>query len=817
MHTLISDFKYAVRTFWKAPGFSAAAVLTLALGIGANIAVFSLLHAALLETLPVSEPHRVVQVFTWSKIGDHFDFSYPLYVDIRDRTRSLDGLAAYLTGTVGFSSGDRSERLVSEFVTSNYFPVVGVRPEIGAGLTGADELRGGPKVVVISHALWQGMFGGNPSAVGQSVLVNGQTFTIAGVAPRGFTGIVRGERADLWISVSQFFPLRNRPDLLDARDSSWLNLLGRLSPAVSEAQSQEELTSIVRQISRPADISPEYAARVRQAAAGDLSFVEGLEAPLQLLMATVGLILLIACANVANLLLARSSSRQQEIAVRQALGATRTRIVRQVMTETLVLASAGGLAGLLFAVWVVDLFEVRPGGAATPLALGTGPSLPVLAYALLLSAIATVAAGVIPALTTSRSDLVDVIKRQAGSIGSGIARRRMRSGLAIVQIGLSLVLMVGAGLFLRTLAQLRSIAPALATDQVVATTVNLNLRGYDEARGREFYERLQARVAQVPGIEATALTSVLPVTGGGTRINLVPRATTPAIDAPFEADMISTSPGYFRTFGIPLVRGRDFTLSDSASRNQVTIINETMKQRLWGDADPVGQVFAIGPRPADRFEVVGVARDTKYRNLRETPRMTMYLPLAQSYAAAVNLAFRTEAKPDDAVQGVRREVAALDPALPLYNVRTLAQHVERSLYLDALRARLISSFALLAVALAAVGIYGLISFVVTERTKEVGLRLALGAQPAEVLRLVLGTGSRLALGGIALGLLLSSWLARSAAAKAYIAGDLYGVQPTDLVPLIGGAVFLYAVVLLAALVPALRVLHVDPMTALRES
>jgi predicted permease len=817
MQTLLSDLRYAVRTFWKTPGFAAAAALTLALGIGVNVAVFSLLHAALIETLPVRDPQRVVQVFTWTSEGDHFDFSYPLYVDVRDKAASLEGLAAYLTNTVGFTVADRSERLVGEFVTSNYFPVLGVQVQIGPGLTGADELRGGPKVIVISHALWQNTFAGDVAVVGRTVLINGQTFTVVGVAPRGFTGIVRGQRADLWLSVAQFFPLRNRPDLLDVRDSSWLNLLGRLAPGVTEAQAQQQLTAVVRQVSRTADVTSDYAARVRQAAAGDLGLVESLEAPLQLLMATVGLILLIACANVANLLLARASSRQQEIAVRQALGATRGRIVGHVMAETLVLAAAGGLLGLLFAVWVVDLFEVRPLGGATPLALGTGLNDRVLLFALGLSAIATLVAGLIPALGASRADLVNIIKRGAGSIGVAPGRRRMRSGLAIVQIALSLVMIVGAGLFLRSLWKLRSIEPALATDKVIAATVNLTLRGYDQPRGFQFYEQLWTRVGQIPGVEAATLTSVLPVTGGGSRINLNARATTPQIDVPFEADVINAAPGYFRTFGIPLVRGRDFTLSDRTPGPQVIIINETMKQRLWGNADPVGQILALGPAAVDRYEVVGVARDTKYRNLREAPKMTMYQPLAQSYEPAVNLAVRTSTMREDAVQGLRRELTAIDPALPLYNIRTLAQHVERSLYVDALRARLIASLALLAVALAAVGIYGLISFVVTERTKEVGLRLALGAQPWGILRLVLGAGSRLALAGIGLGVVLSAWLARTAAAQLYVANDLYGVKPTDLVALAGGVLFLYAIVLVAALIPSFRVLRVDPMTALRES
>ena len=808
MQTIVADFRHAIRMFRKAPGFSAAAALTLALGIGVNVAVFSLLHATLLASLPVHEPHRLVQPYSWTSAGgDHFDFSYPLYVDIRDRSDVFSGLAAYLTSTVGVAAGDRTERVAAEFVTSNYFPVLGVQIPLGPGLTGADELRGGPQVAVVSDALWRRMFDADAGVVGRSIALNGRTFTVVGVAPAGFEGIVRGQRADLWVSLSQFFPLRGRPDLLDARTSSWMSLIGRLAPGVSMEQAANRLTTILRQADT-STATDEYAMRLQRAGAGDRGLVEGLDTPLSLLMGAVGLILLIACANVAKLLLARSYARQPEIVLRQALGATRGRIIRQLLNETLVLSVAAGLLGLIFASWVVDMFELRTAGAGTALALRVGPSMPVLIFAVTASVIAALAAGLLPAVGTSRADLVEVIKRSTASLGATPGGRRARAGLAVVQIALSLVLIVGAGLFLRSLARLRSIEPALATDRVVAATLNLTLRGYDQNRGQQFYDSLLAAVAAEPGIQAATLSSVLPVTAGGARINLNPRTTRPAIDAPFEAEMISVSSGYFKTFGIPLVAGRDFRASDSAGAAPVVIINESMKQKVWGAADPVGQTFSLGFGGA--YVVAGVARDTKYRNLREAPRMTMYLPLGQSYQQAANLAVRTSLSPEATVAALRRQVAAVDPAMPLYNVRTLGQHVERSLYLDAMRARLVTALALLAVTLAAVGIYGLISFGVAERTREVGLRLALGARPVEVVRLVLGTGLRLAAAGVALGLLLALWLTRT------IAAQLYGITPTDAVTIAAGSAFLFLVVLIATLVPALRAMRVDPMTALRE-
>ncbi|MGH9312965.1 MAG: ABC transporter permease, partial [Vicinamibacterales bacterium] len=373
MKTLLSDLRYAGRMFWKSPGFTAAAVLTLALGIGVNVAVFSLLHAALVASLPVPNPDRLVQVTTWTaEGGDHFDFSYPLYVDLRDATDAFTGVAAYTASAIGVSLGDRSERIIGEFVTSTYFHVLGVRPALGPGLSGDDELRGSARVAVLSDGLWRRLFAGDRSIVGKTLLINGQIFTVVGVAPRGFEGIVRGQRADLWASVSQFFPLLNESDRLDRRTTSWVMLLGRLKDGVTTGQAQSQLTAAVRRV-EPPPVPPDYGARLRPAAAGDIGLVEGLMRPLQLLMATVALILLIASANVANLLLARSYGRQQEIAIRQALGASRARIARQLLTETLTLAAAGGGLGLLFAVWIVDLFELRTAAAAAPLALNLGP------------------------------------------------------------------------------------------------------------------------------------------------------------------------------------------------------------------------------------------------------------------------------------------------------------------------------------------------------------------------------------------------------------------------------------------------------------
>ena len=685
--------------------------------------------------------------------------------------------------------------------------MLGVQLAAGPGLTAADEHRGSARVTVISDSLWRSIFNADPGVVGRSVALNGETFTVVGVTPRGFEGIVRGQRADLWASVSQFFPIRNRPDALEVRAYGWMNLVGRLGDGVSAAQAQDQLTAVVRQVDQ-GTVGDNYGVRLHAADAGDQSLVGRLDTPLNMLMATVGLILLIACANVANLLLARAYGRQVELALRQALGATRGRIVRQLLSETLVLSAVAGSVGLLLAFWVVDLFELRTADAASALALSVGPRWQVVMFAMLASLVAALGSGVLPAIGTSRTDLIEIMKLSSAGFDGTPRRRHLRSALAVIQIALSLVLIVGAGLFLRSLWRLRSIEPSLSTDRVIAATLNLTLRGYDQPRGHQFYEALLARVVVEPGIEAATIASVLPVTAGGSRINVNARSTDPPLDGPFEADMISIGPGYFDTLGVPLVAGRDFASADAAGAPRVTVVNETMKQRVWGQSDPVGRTFAFVS--GETFIVVGVARDTKYRNLREARRNTMYLPLTQSYSPAANLVVRTALPTTETVRALRRHVAAVDSAMPLYNVRTMAEHLERSLYLDDLRARLVGSLALLAVTLAAVGIYGLVSFSVAARRREIGLRLALGASTVEVVRLVLVWGSRIALMGVALGLVLSLWLAR------VVAGQLDGITARDPLTFVAGSLFLLIVAVAATLVPALRGTRVDPITTLRE-
>jgi predicted permease len=809
MNGLRDDLRHALRVFWNAPSFAAAAVLTLALGIGVNIAVFTVMHSALFASLPVGHANELVSVYTWSpKGGDHTDFSYPLYVDLREAAGEMQGLAAYTSMGVGVASGAQTERVITEVVTTNYFQVLGVDVPRGPGFSGADERQGAAPVAVISQRLWQTMFNGDAAAIGQPLLVNGMAATVVGIAPASFTGFTRGGRVDLWVPVSQYFSLDRSADRFGSRESSWLSIVGRTKPGAPVEPIHSRMTAAMRAHESPVDAEAGWTIRSRPAGLGDTSLVDALDRPLRLLMLVVGLILVIASANVANLLLTRAYTRQHEIAMRTALGASRWRIIRQLLIEGAVLSFSGGAVGLLVGVWTAAVFDLRTSSGGAALALGMEPDLAVVSFAAAVSAVASVLIGALPALGASRADLLGVLKGSGEAVSGAVGKRRARMTLTVVQIALALVLVVGAGLFLRSLGKLRAIDPSLVTDRIIAAQIDLTLRGYDQEKGRQFYSRVLERAQALPGVQAATLTSVLPVTSGGLRENLRAGLTIPKVDVPVEFDIVRVTPGYFATLGVPLLRGRDFSSADTAQAAPVAIVNEAMQRMFWPAGDPVGSPFtASEPVP---YTVVGVARDTKYRNLREKTRMAMYLPIAQLYTSNANLVVRTATPAAQITEALRAEVRAIDAAMPLYNVRTLAEHVDRSLYADRLRANLVGSLALLALALAAVGIYAVLSYTIAERTREVGVRLALGAQPLAVLRMLLATGARVALVGIGAGLILSMAL------TGVVANQLYGLTATDPATMVGASALLFAVALLASFIPAWRATRIDPVVALRE-
>jgi predicted permease len=806
MRTLIKDLRYGIRMLAKSPGFTVVAVLSLALGIGANTTVFSLLDAVMLRSLPVQNPDQIVNIATREADGaPHYDFSYPLYAGLRDHNDVFFGMVAYIDSSLGLAAGDQTERIRGEFVSANYFSVLGIQPTIGSAFAPDDERPGAPRVAVISYALWKRRLGGGPSALQKTITLNGRTFSVVGVTPREFSGLLRGVPTDVWITLPHNADFEGDPNLLRSDQVSWLSLAGRLKPGVTIEQAQARLTALLPGVSEEARQSGKWEAALSKAAGGNEVYVAELTRPLTLLFIAVVLILAISCANVASLLLARARTRGREIGIRLALGATRHRIVRQLLTESLLLALAGGALGLLMALWTSALasgLRTRVGG---DLDLDVALNARVLLFTLVASVLTVLLFGVIPALRASQLELVPVLK---GSTSTPVFRRgpSLHSLMVVTQVTLSLVLLAGAGLFLRSLWKLQSIEKGFTGDKVLAMSLNMDLQGYDDKRGRNFYALALENLSAFPGIQSVSLASALPVSAGGSRIERPANGTKPAVGEYVSVDIVSVSPRFFETTGLPLLKGRDFRLIDAEKSAKVIIVNESMAKKFWPGDDPVGRSFNDG---LTTFEVVGVAGDTKYRNLREPPRLAMYEPLAQSYRPSMNLLVRTANDPARLGPAIQTQLHSLEPALTIFNVRTLMEHVGRSLYVERMESVLLTSFGLLALVLTSIGIYGVVAYSVVQRTREVGIRMALGAQKRDVVKLILVKGLVLAAWGTGLGLIGYSWLSR------LVASQLYGVSPNDPATLAAVAALLIAVAILASYLPARRATKVDPLVALR--
>ena len=806
MRTLIKDLKYGIRMLVRSPGFTVVAVLSLALGIGVNTTVFTLLDAIMLRSLPVPHPEQIVDIATREAGGEpHADFSYPLYAGLRDHNDVLSGMVAYVDTSLGLAAGDQTERIRAEFVSANYFTVLGIQPAIGSAFAPEDERPGAARVAVISYALWKRRLGGEPAALQKTIALNGRTFSVVGVAPRNYSGLLRGIQTDIWLALPQRVDFEDDPKLLTSDQVSWLSLAGRLKPGVTIEQAQAHLTALLPGISEEARQSGKWQAALTKAAGGNDVYVAELARPVTLLFIAVVLILAIACANVASLLLARAKARGKEIGIRLALGATRRRVMRQLLTESLLLAMAGGALGFLMAIWSSGLaagLRTRVGGT---LDLDATPNLRVLWFTLIVSVLTVLLFGLIPALRASRLDLVTVLK---GEIGTPVFRRgpSLQSLLVVTQVTLSLILLAGAGLLVRSLWNLQSIEKGFSGDNVLAMSLNMDLQGYDEGRGKNFYAAALENLSALPGVQSVSLASALPVSAGGSRMERPANGTKPAVNEYVSIDIVGISPRFFETTGVPLLRGRDFRLIDTEKSNRVIIVNERMAKKLWPGQDPVGHSFNDGLKT---FEVIGVAGDTKYRNLREAPRLAMYQPLAQAYRPSMNLLVRTAHDPAALAPAIQNQLHSIEPALTIFNIRTLFEHVGRSLYVERMESLLLTFFGLLALLLTAIGIYGVVAYSVAQRTREVGIRMALGAQKRDVLRLIVVKGLALVGWGSGVGLVACFGLSR------LVSNQLYGVGPYDPTTLATVATLLVAVALVASYLPAWRATKVDPLEALR--
>jgi predicted permease len=815
MQTLWQDLRYGARVLLKVPGFTLIAVMTLALGIGANTTIFSFVNALILRPVTgISEPERLVEIGRTS-LNNPFDtLAYPDYIDYRDQNRTLAGIAVHNSLAYHLSTGQEAERVKGALVSGNYFDVLGVRAARGRLLTPADaQSEGAQPVAVISAGLWRRRFAADPKIVGKTVNLNMHGHTIVGVAADDFAGTRIGEKVDLWVPVTLLGRAGMNPGLLSSRGSLWLAAFGRLRPGVTMEQAGADLSGIARRLE---EANPQTNSGRGVALAAELGlWPEDREQVRQLnwiLLAAVGIVMLIACANVAGLLLARAGARQKEIGIRLALGAGRLRVVRQLLTESLILALCGGLLGLLIASWLNDWLQawLPESYLGTPLSVDLGLDTRVLCYAFAVALLTGVIFGSAPALQMSKPDLVSSLKGlSAGGHRGG--RVRLRSALVIVQVALSLVLLVGAGLCIRTLNNARAINFGFDTEQVLTAKIDLGRQNYSRPQAQLFYQQLLERAQALPGVQQASLALNVPLDGSnyGTSIRLEGQ---PADSTPSRLLYNVISPNYLETMGIPLLLGRDFSPQDNEQAPRVAIINETMARRFWPNENPVGRRFSVlmgGGYERQLVEVIGLARDAKGWSPFEPSPVQLSLPQLQSYRAGMTLHLRAIGKPEQLIAAVQGTVRELDKNLPVYEVRTLSRQLDNALTPQRLTAMLIGGFGLLAMALAAIGLYGVISYFVGQRTREIGIRLALGAQVGDVMKLVVKQGMALTLIGVSLGLIAAVAVTR------LMTSLLFGVSPTDLLTYVVAAVLLVVVALLACWIPARRATKVDPMAALR--
>jgi putative ABC transport system permease protein len=820
MQILWQDLRYGMHKLVKNPGFTIVAVLALALGIGANSTIFSLANSVFLRQLPVPQSNQLVWLFT----DQNNNVSYPDYVDYSRQTDIFSGLLAYEWVALNMGSSGQADRIQGALVSANYFDVLRVAVERGRSfLPEEDQTPGAAPVAVISHQLWQDHFGNDSNVIGKTVVLNGQQFTIVGVAPPGFVGTEEAFPRDIWVPLSMRGQLRsgtigagaNQNPLTD-RNARWFTIMARLKPGVSLPQAQSRMDFVAAQL---ASAYPETNANRHitvYAAGNGRPFFRTMLLPVTwILLAIVGLVLLIACANVANLLLARSTARRKEIAIRLALGASRGRLVRQLMTESVLLAFLGGCAGLVLSIWVTNLLMALKPSIPLPININVRADWRVLVFTFLFSLVAGIVFGLVPALQASKPELVPVLKDERSAFGHRHTLFSLRNILVIAQVAMSLVVLVAAGLFLRSLRNAQTISPGFDAAQVVTMSLATGSQGYDETRSRLFYQQLVNRVQSLPGVQAASIAQSAPLSffyaPALAAPTIVEGHEPPAGENPPVIGNNTVGPNYFQTLGIPLLRGRDFTAEAQPGTPSVVIINETMAQRFFANEEPIGRrlrVMRRGGRPVS-CEIIGVVRDSKYLSLGEDPVPFLFLPFSQNPSPVMTLLVRAGGNPRNLIPAVRQEVKTLDDNLPPFNVVTMAENIDISLFPARFGALLLGGFGMLALVLATVGIYGVMSYSVSQRTHEIGIRMALGAQVNNVLRLVIGQGMLLASTGVAVGLAAAFALTR------VVKNLLYGVSATDLATFAVITLLLFVVALLACYLPARRAAKVDPLTALR--
>ena len=803
---LWQDLRYGARMLLKRPAFTSMAVLTLALGIGANSAIFSVVNAVLLRPLPYPEPERLVMAFLTNPAQGQTRSSLGMadFLAVRERNQSFEHVTAFSFGALTFTGGERPEQVSGAWVSADFFATLRVTPARGRAYQAEDERPESARVVVIGHSFWQQRLAAEPEVIGKTINLDSTPYTIIGVMPESFHFALTPE-AELW-PVRVIRPPRSRPPYFN-------RCLGRLKPGVTEQQAQADLSAIAAQVQRQFPDSPYSAMTTRPLMT---SMVGEVRRALLVILGAVAFVLLIAAANVANLQLARAASREREMAVRRALGANRWRIVRQLLTESLMLAALGGAVGLLLALWGIDLFRTF-GPANLPRLQEVNLDGRVLSFTLLAALLSSLIFGLAPALQSSRADLNESLKEggRAGTESHG--RKRLRGLLVIAEVALTLVLLVGAGLLLKSFLRLQEVNPGFQPDHLLTAQISLPPARYaEDQKIIAFHQELINRMKSLPGVQAVGMSMSLPPNQLqiSNPFGIEGRPLAPGQTRPLAEEM-TISPDYFTALGVPLLRGRFFTDAEKAGAPEVLIINEAMARRFFPNEDPVGKRLQTGdPNPNKPWEtIVGVVGNVKYTGLKAEESPTLYAPYTTpdwvSWSRSMYLVVRTADEPLGLSSALRQQVRALDPNLPVVKLKTMEQVIHESVTEPRFRTSLLGLFATVALLLATIGIYGVISYAVTERMHELGIRMALGAQPGDVLRLVIGQGMKLALGGVAIGLAASFALTR------LMKTLLFGVSATDPLTFAVIAVLLTGVALLACWIPARRATQVDPMIALR--
>jgi predicted permease len=824
--TILNDISYSLRMLRKNPGFTAVVVLTLALGIGANVAIFSLADKVLLQSLPVSRPEQLAVISSYeSDTGPEtdFSFSYPMYQDLRDGNDVFQGVIARGGVPMNVSYGEQNERVRADVISGNYFQVLGVNAWAGRLFTQDDDrIPGAHPVAVISYRFWERRFGKDPSIVGRTILANEHPLTVVGITPPGFFGIYLSSSPDVWVPMMMttvFHPVP--PTRLSSRRHQWLSIMARRKDGISAAQAEASLAVLYRQIREveaqqlPATVSAfdreQFLARkiaVLPGAQGFQTLQREMRTSLLLLFGATCVVLLILAGNLANLMMARATVRAQETAVRRALGAGRMRLLRQWLTEGLMLSLLGGMVGIFLALWIkagLMLF--------IPLDVRANLDAPIgwrfIVFTLLVSIVVGLAFSLIPAVHTARQIGVPSLRVESRSFTSDGRLMSLRSGLILVQVALSVPLLISAALLLRTLQNLRSLDTGFSRENVLLATLNPSLSGYSPEKSQSFYSELLERTRAIPGVAFASLASDSPISGGWDQNGIVVEGYTPRQDERMSCDVTYISPDYFKTLGISLMRGRDFNDNDNLSSPKVTIINEKMARYFFGTADPVGKRIGLDDVPD--ITIVGVVKDAQYVNLRENLRRHFYTPIKQEeQLSSLTVHAKTITDPEAVAGLLRAEIKTMDPHLPLYNVKSLLGEIDESLVQERLVTWLSTAFGLLATLLAGLGLYGVLTFSVARRTREIGIRVALGAQRSDVFKMVIGHGMILVAIGLALGVTAALFLSR------LIESLLFGIAPTHGWTFVLASTALLLVALLACYLPARRATKVDPLVALRE-